>query len=122
MGPRSTCGVTAPFGHGDGLTQRGMRPAADRGGRMSRLRLVAVWLTAIAVIGTGTTAADGAAPPTLAWTVGGPGASAMAARLDLADAGGVRRAGDRSGASVLLPGRLGIATVDHDFTSGLTFV
>lgn len=89
---------------------------------MSRLRLVAAVLTAIAVTGGGVTAVAGAASAALAWTVGGPGASPTAARLDLDDAGRLHLAVDRGGAPVLLPGRLGITTADHDFTAGLTFV
>ncbi|MFG1807426.1 glycoside hydrolase family 97 catalytic domain-containing protein [Streptomyces sp. NPDC049040] len=66
-----------------------------------------------------------AAPSTAAqnpagtWTVNGPGASPLNAQLDLDAAGELHLAVDSGGSPVLLPGRLGIRTDQHDLTTGL---
>ncbi|MEE4540388.1 glycoside hydrolase family 97 catalytic domain-containing protein [Streptomyces sp. V4-01] len=60
--------------------------------------------------------------PADSWTVDGPGGSALQAELGLDPSGGLRLAVDSGGAPVLLPGRLGIRTDQHDLTTGLRLV
>jgi hypothetical protein len=69
-----------------------------------------------------------AAPSTAAphspdtWTVNDPGRSTLSADLGLDAAGELHLAVDRGGVPVLLPGRLGIRTDQHDLTTGLKLV
>ncbi|MFJ2955555.1 glycoside hydrolase family 97 catalytic domain-containing protein [Streptomyces sp. NPDC087270] len=56
------------------------------------------------------------------WTVDDPGRSTLTAQLDLDSAGELHLAVDRGSAPVLLPGRLGIRTDQHDLTTGLRLV
>ena len=96
---------------------------------MIRIRLLVAGLAVLAV-GGGATAATAAPPSALpsalpsthSWAVAGPGGSALSAKLDLDGAGELRLAVDRGAVPVLLPGRLGITTDQHQFTSGLAFV
>jgi hypothetical protein len=64
----------------------------------------------------GSAAAHGSAH---SWTLTGPGRSGPTARLGLDAAGDLRLAVDLGGAPVLLPGRLGVRTDQHDLTTGL---
>ncbi|WP_335982831.1 glycoside hydrolase family 97 catalytic domain-containing protein [Streptomyces sp. CA2R106] len=56
------------------------------------------------------------------WTVDDPARSTLTAQLDLDSAGELHLAVDRGGTPVLLPGRLGIRTDQHDLTAGLELV
>jgi hypothetical protein len=57
--------------------------------------------------------------PAGSWTVNGPGKSAVSADLALDSAGELHLSVDSGSAPVLLPGRLGIRTDQHDLTAGL---
>jgi hypothetical protein len=59
------------------------------------------------------------------WSVtgpGAPGAARLTADVDLDAAGDLHLAVERGGTPVLLPGRLGITTDEHDLTTGLRLV
>ncbi|MEV6609810.1 glycoside hydrolase family 97 catalytic domain-containing protein [Kutzneria sp. NPDC051319] len=56
------------------------------------------------------------------WTITAPDGAGPTATLTLDGTGTPYLAVSRSGATVLLPGRLGITTADHEFDSGLTYV
>lgn len=95
--------------------------------RRKRLLRVVTGVALSGLLGSGLTVAA-AAPSTAAqkpadtWTVNGPGHSALTAELDLDSAGELHLAVDNGNAPVLLPGRLGIRTDQHDLTTGLRLV
>lgn len=95
--------------------------------RRERVWRAVTGVVAAALVGSGLVVA--AAVPSTAeqpaartWTVSGPGHSDLTAELNLNAAGELRLAVDRGAAPVLLPGRLGIRTEQHDLTSGLRLV
>ena len=96
------------------------------GRRWQRARR-AVAGAAVAALAGGGLAVAAAAPSAAqqdtadSWSVAGPAGSQLTAELGLDAGGDLRLAIDRGGSPVLLPGRLGIRTDQHDLTTGLHF-
>ena len=95
--------------------------------RCERFWRVVTGVALSALLGSGLVTAA-AAPSTAAqhsadsWRVSGSGNSALTAELGLDSAGELHLAVDRGSTPVLLPGRLGIRTDQHDLTTGLRLV